>query len=520
MKKVLLIIVDACSSHVFMPAVDDGRLPNIQRLRQAGVIHPHSLSIFPSITPAATASIITGVYPYQHGIAGAHWYNADSNTVVYYGPDFWVIIDKGLGNFFDDFVARLNEDRLGAETLFETVERAGKKAACLNYLIFHGDVAHTIDVPLLLGLIPGVPFSKEVHSASIFYWGDFVATEIDDLGETLKAAGGPQNRLGFSDTTTAELLLQLAEHNALPDFTLAYFPDNDFDSHEHGPANAVSTLEALDENLGRLIDIFGDIDTMLEDVCIIMTGDHSQTDVIDEEEHAGISLDDVLDEFMLAIPGEPWDEEDELVVCPNLRAAQMYLQYPSAQLMKRLAETLLQDYRVDQVIWRASVIDPDEYGLYVATQNHGRLRFWAGDDGPNIATDEYGGVWSWEGDLEAVDGHVSDAGTITFSEYPNAFERLAGGINPKHSGDVWVTARPGYEFQLKHTSLHVGGGSHGSLHKGDSTSPLLIAGAPEGVELSQTPRSVDIAPLVLHVLGIEPTSAVGTSHIYLEDIRQ
>lgn len=518
MKKVLLIVVDACASRVLVPALENGRLPNIQRLAQAGVIHPNSISIFPSITPAATSSIVTGVYPYKHGIAGAHWYNAGDDTVVYYGPDFWVIVDKGLGEFFDDFVVRLNQERLRAETLFETVERAGKQAACLNYLIFRGDVAHTIDVPLLLGLIPGVPFSKEVHGASMLYWGDFVATEIEALEDTLSATGGPQNRFGFNDVATAELLVQLAEMNALPDFTLAYFPDNDFNSHDVGPENAVDTLQAVDEKLGQLIDVFGGVDALLEEICVLFTGDHSQTDVIDDEDRAGISLEDVLDEFTLAIPGEPWDEEDEFVVCPNLRAAQIYLHYPSNDTMDRLAEALLKDDRIDQVIWPASVIDPNDRGLHVVTRERGRLHFWAGDDGPHTASDEYGGVWSWEGDLRTVDGHVSDDGVIEFLEYPNAFERLAGGINPDHSGDVSVTARPGHEFQLEHTTLHVGGGSHGSLHKDDSTSPLLIAGAPEDIELPHTPRSVDLVPLVLRVLGIEPAYAIGASHIYAEHI--
>lgn len=519
MKKVLLIVVDACASRVLVPALENGRLPNIRRLSQAGAMYPNSISIFPSITPAATSSIITGVYPYEHGVAGAHWYNPNEDTVVYYGPDFWVIVDKGLGDFFDDFLLRLNHDRLRAETLFETVERAGKRAACLNYLIFRGDVAHTIDMPLLLGLIPGAPFSEEVRGASILYWGDFVATEIEALGSTLKATGGPQNRFGFNDTATAELLVQLTQNNALPDFTLAYFPDNDFNSHDVGPANAVDTLEAVDEKLGQLIDVYGGVDALLDDLCILLTGDHSQTDVVDNEDTAGISLEDVLNEFTLATPGEPWTHEDELVVCPNLRTAQMYLHYPSSDLMNRLIEALLQDDRIDQVIWRATAIDSDERGLYVATRDRGRLHFWAGDDGPHTATDEYGGVWSWDGDLGAVDGYVSDDGRIECLEYPNAFERLAGGINPDHSGSVWVTARPGYEFHLKHTSLHVSGGSHGSLHRDDSTSPLLIAGAPEDIEVPATPRAVDVVPLVLHMLGITPAHEIGASHIYLEDIR-
>ncbi|MEZ6054294.1 MAG: hypothetical protein R3C02_23365 [Planctomycetaceae bacterium] len=46
--------------------------------------------------PAATASIATGVYPTEHEIAGAFWYNREDDRVAYYGDDFWVVIDEGM----------------------------------------------------------------------------------------------------------------------------------------------------------------------------------------------------------------------------------------------------------------------------------------------------------------------------------------------------------------------------------------------------------------------------------------
>lgn len=69
--KVLLVVIDAATPHVVCPAIRTGRLPTLQRLADAGTLHEASVSIFPSITPAATTSIITGAYPAEHGIAGA-----------------------------------------------------------------------------------------------------------------------------------------------------------------------------------------------------------------------------------------------------------------------------------------------------------------------------------------------------------------------------------------------------------------------------------------------------------------
>src|SRR5690606_38579858 len=99
------------------------------------------------------------------------------------------------------------------------------------------------------------------------------------LGNTLAARGGVTRRFGFHDDNTADYLLGMAEQDCLPDFTLAYFPNNDFDSHAEGPENAVSTLQAVDGHLGKLIEILGGIDQFLEKHVLLMTGDHSQSDL-------------------------------------------------------------------------------------------------------------------------------------------------------------------------------------------------------------------------------------------------
>ena len=123
--KVLLVVIDAATPHVVCPAIQTGRLPVMQKLAEAGAMHDKSVSIFPSITPAATSTIITGAYPAEHGIAGASWYDTARNEIAYYGDDFWVIAREGFGRFINDFLLRLNGDRLTAPTMFEMVERAG-----------------------------------------------------------------------------------------------------------------------------------------------------------------------------------------------------------------------------------------------------------------------------------------------------------------------------------------------------------------------------------------------------------
>jgi hypothetical protein len=88
-----------------------------------------------------------------------------------------------------------------------------------------------------------------------------------------------------------------------------------------------------------------------------------------------------------------------------------------------------------------------------------------------------------------------DDGVVTSTTYPDALNRLWSALECPHSGDVLVSAKRGFEFLDWGGADHVGGGSHGSLHRDDSEGVLVLAGmdVPEREEWALT----DVAPLVL-----------------------
>jgi hypothetical protein len=220
--KVLLVVIDAASPRVFCPAVQTGRLRTLSRLADAGQMHQASMSIFPSITPAATASIITGTYPAGHGIVVASWYDETSDQVAYYGDDLWVIAREGFGTFLRDFLVHLNGDRLIAPTLFERVEEEGLQAACLNYLVYRGLRDHRVNVPWLLAMLPGTPITECVKGPATLCLGDFVSD-----GRAHPHHSNPHgalHRFGMDDAGTASLLCEAAAAGTLPPFTVAYSP--------------------------------------------------------------------------------------------------------------------------------------------------------------------------------------------------------------------------------------------------------------------------------------------------------
>jgi hypothetical protein len=505
--KVLLVVVDAATPRVVCPAIRTGRLPTLQRLLEAGDMHEESVTIFPSITPAATTSIITGCYPAEHGIAGASWFDQTRQEVAYYGDDFWVIAREGFGEFIRDFLLRLNGDRLVAPTLFELIERTGRRAACLNYLVFRGLSAHQVNIPGLLTTLPGVPYTETVEGPSILSLGDFVGPRTPH-GRKLAEKGGVLHRFGMDDASTGAMLRDLMHEGSLPEFTVAYFADNDYRSHEIGPHAALCVVERVDSLLAEAFEAAGGIERVLRDTYVLVTSDHGHCEVLDDGARSVVRLDGLLHAFAQADLGRAWRKQDEIMICPNMRAAQIYLKHPGFEMAERVIAAVLDDPRVDQVMWRSGLTRAAETGYTVASRA-GRVRFARGHSTPGAirTADAFGATWSWAGDA-AVLGIQNENGRACFEQFPNAFERIAGVLDLDKSGELWVTAQPGCEFEVPGGAAHVGGASHGALHALDSFSPVLLAG-PSRISLPRQMRSLDLAPLCMQLLGLDMRYKVG-----------
>jgi arylsulfatase A-like enzyme len=503
--KVLLVVIDAGTPRVIGPAIKTGRLPVMQQLVHAGVMHESSTTIFPSITPAATTSILTGEYPASNGILGASWYDKATRNVAYYGDDFWVIAREGFRAFLDDFLVGLNGERLAAPTLFEMVEGQERTAACLNYLIFKGNREHVVKVPHTLSILPGVKRTEIVHGPSVICIGDFLATRTR-RGKQLKGSGGLLHRYGMDDASTSQLLCEIAEDKAFSDFTVAYFADNDYRSHEVGPHEALEVVEGVDRGLGQAFEAAGGLETFLQDTYVIITSDHGHCEVLADADRAAIHLDVDLAPFKQARLGQAWQADDEIMICPNMRAVQVYFRQPTAAALRRAVALILMNERVEFAIYRGTDVEGIRDHYFVESTS-GRLEFWRGAEGDAHARDAFGGVWSWHGDLSIVDAH-RDGDELVFEDYPNAFERVAGILEHPNSATLWATARPGCEFEVPGANGHYGGSSHGGLHALESHCPVIVAG-PRQIELPKAFRSVDIAPLCMELLGLSMRYRVG-----------
>ena len=86
---------------------------------------------------------------------------------------------------------------------------------------------------------------------------------------------------------------------------------------------------------------------------------------------------------------------------------------------------------------------------------------------------------------------------------PDALGRIWAALRCRTSGELLLSAAPGYEFLDWGGAHHVGGGSHGSLHANDSHGALIWCGTgPDAVDARPQWALRDITPMVLEHFGV------------------
>jgi hypothetical protein len=157
-----------------------------------------------------------------------------------------------------------------------------------------------------------------------------------------------------------------------------------------------------------------------------------------------------------------------------------------AKLMPRLLRDLGEVEGLDAIAFR----DGDEAAVWTP---RGDLRFAPGGD----LVDVRGNAWSLEGDPSALGLETAD-GRVRSRSHPLALTRLWTALCSPRTGDLLISADGGYEFVDWGGIAHLGGGSHGSLLRGDSLGALIVCGVeapPERVPEQWT--IADVTPLAL-----------------------
>jgi predicted AlkP superfamily pyrophosphatase or phosphodiesterase len=489
-KKLILVVIDAMKPEMLDRAIATGRAPALERIAGEGVYVNDVVAAFPSVTPVCAASITTGVGPDRHLIPGMNWYHRPEQRYIEYGTSFSATRQFGLVRSLTDTVYRMNAEHLSGDTptVFESLDDMDVRTAGTTYLIYRGRHQHDVaQESALAKLVTATLFRRTIFGPQELFYADLYASRKTGCRGQL---GLP----GVRDQHTGCVGSYLLEHD-LCDFMLFSLPDNDSWSHRNGPHSQVTSIAAADRQIERLMHAAGGIDQFLEEYAVIVTSDHSQALVEDS-----IRLDLALTDFHVATPSASKSVGAELALCPSSRAAMIYVLDPERreELVPRALAAVKDVPGVDLAMY----LDGGE-AVMIAAGGH-QLRFAPGGD----LTDLRGLSWSVDGELDVLGARIAD-GLFETPDYPDALARVWSALGCETAGDILLSAGPGYEFVDWGGADHVGGGSHGSLHRSDSLGALLWCGTGPDTRDARAQWSLrDIAPMVRgHFGAIEPLAA-------------
>lgn len=480
-KPVLALILDGVRPDVLRSAIQGGEVPNLGTLARAGEAVWDAVSVFPSITPAATAAIATGRAPARSGIVGHAWYEETERRVVVYGAMTETVISTGPIKVFHNNVWRMNRDDLRAATLFEMLHDCGFDGACVNFPIRRGPYRHPVRMKSIEGYLKGGRYlGPSVQGPKEYYMGDLFYSRPTGFSGR-KGSGGLRRSVGINDEYAARVGAKLVREKAAP-FTLLYFFKGDSIAHHKGLDAQRRWLTKADGYLGRVFEAGGGVDRVLEEYAVLALSDHGHAPLLSRDRYENLRM--IPGERVSFGPRARFGGDTTVVVVPNGRSALLYLEKNTDP--ERLVEKLVPRKGVDLAVRL-------EGEWCVVRRKTGTLRFRPGD-GP---VDPFGGAWELEGDPATLDLGVSD-GAIRYGEYPDALERLWGCLHSSRCGDVVLSAAPGHTFGEVSGGFHTAS-DHGSLHASDSNVFALASGI-------RAPRRItEVAPTLLEHFG---TSAV------------
>ncbi|HEU5061788.1 MAG TPA: alkaline phosphatase family protein [Solirubrobacterales bacterium] len=501
-KKLVLTYVDSLRTDMLERAIEEGRAPTFGTLLERGVLVPDCVSSFPSVTPVASAEMVTGVGADRHWISGMNWYHRLERRYVEYGSSLEATRAFGVFRALYDLVYNMNLAHLSpeVETVFESLEDAGERTACTPFLIYRGRRRHEVSLEGLLRRAVDatkLKFHHHTWGPTDLFYGDLYASRKVPCRST----SIPGNRDGYAACCAAELLRE-----DLYDFVLLSLPDNDNYSHRYGPEASVESIAKADAAFATFAEAAGGLGEFLATHAVILVADHAQTEV-----NRGLPLAELLAaEWSVLQPSEERPELAQLAVSPTGRAAHVYLLPGEGERAEpaAVAARLSVIEGVDLVcrmegadgtpLRREGPGAPAEGAWAVVERGDAALRFRPGGE----VGDLRGGSWELEGELGALEANVEE-GRLGSETYPDPLARVWSALSAPHAGDFIVSLDPGFEAVDWGGVSHAGGGSHGALHAGDSLGPLLFVGCgPESAAEREQWTLRDVAPAVREHFGV------------------
>ncbi|MFC3885918.1 alkaline phosphatase family protein [Bacillus songklensis] len=460
-KHVIMLIVDSLMDPPLQEAVTKGKVPALRFFMEHGRHFPNVVSSFPTMSVNIDSTLLTGTYADIHKLPGLVWFSEKEKRLINYGTHIKELTKLGLVNWMKDILYHLNNDHLSKDikTIHEELADNGKTSASINAYVYRARTQHYLKLPKLLTFFTSLGNNRAIYGPKLFSYGALFRLN------PLKRNNHFWQKYGFNDKFSARELIYLIQNNKLPAFTIVYFPDLDHSVHKRGPLD-IKGIKKIDKQLQKVLNTYGSWDEALEENYWIVMGDSGQAPIDTVRKKALIDLKQVLHPYRIMKLKEGIKNDDQIVLGINERMAFVYSLNPKQLPLSTIAKTLQNDDRIDVIAWKER-----ESISVISGAKAGELNFKANGE----YTDKYGQSWSVMGDPGILDLTLKN-NEILYDTYPDALSRLQSALTSHEGSYLVISAKPGFEFVGEGSPTHVGGASHGGLHKQDSLVPMIVTG--------------------------------------------
>lgn len=489
--RVLVFALDGVGADELHDAIRQSGTPHIASvlgndagdgLFASGYSIPDVLSVLPSTTLAAWASVFTGEPPARTGIPGNEFFVREQRQ--FYAPAPVTVAEAThlLGTYSDDLVGGV----LAVPTLYE-------RAAVRSYV----SLSHIHRGADLL-VLPDATAMGEIAVALV---AGVVEGEDDDVDVDEHAE---------LDLTAVEMLIDAMQEHGPADLQVVYFPGADL--YTHMATNPVADQRSyvrtvIDPAVGAVLDAYRR-EGLLEQTYVLFISDHGHTPVVDDDRHALEAEGDdeppaVLEQlgFRMRPLSIDVDEDDDFQAAIAYQGAfaYIYLADRSTCAQKntpcdwsrapRLEEDVLPVVRAFDDANRTGALVPELQGtldLILAREPRA--------PGTDALPFE---VWDGRA-LVPVEEYLAASPRPELLRLEERLRGLGAGPHGHRAGDVLLLARSGASRPIEERFYFSGiyRSWHGSPDAQDSRVPLIVARAgARGANVRDLVNSVVTAPV-------------------------
>lgn len=450
----IFIMADGARADVFEELLGRGDLPNISRYIVDRGSFFKAVSVFPSTTGPAYAPFIVGRFPGRCNLPGIRWFDREQYSKRLFSH-------RRFRSYVGIETFLMNSDiSTDSKTLFEVFPKS---------------------ISILNELNRGVSFTGDKTRFTRIYY---------------KIKSHFTNRSDEVDLAARRMLLKSL--GDFPQFSYAVFLGIDTYSHSNHPFHrrVLDSYLQLDETVGHLGDAL-ERDGRLDETLLIIASDHGLTPT-----HSHLDTVEFMSQLGFKTFHYPkvyryFRDADAATMISGNAMAHIYVKSPNGwgrrstfEELNKIIERLIERQEIDIV----AGID-EEGRVRITGRRGGEATAWIDKEGYLNYRTFNGDPFDYRYLPEKM--NIDEALELTYNtNYPDGILQIVQLLESPRSGDLVVSANPGFDLRARHEKPeHCS--SHGGLFKEHMLVPVTISAKVN----KPYARTVDLYPTILSLMG-------------------